>query len=82
MFHSPGYHPIEDLCAAGDFVRFERYFLFQSRQGLAEAVAGNAAANRVKLPHQREDIVAHTRKIECGSSNAEKSLAWVGIIIR
>ena len=49
------HRPVEHRGAAGDFVHIERDLLLQARQRLAKAVAGDAAADRVELLHQRVD---------------------------
>jgi hypothetical protein len=66
-----GHSPVEDPGAAGNFVDVERYFLFQASQRLAEAVAGDAAANRVQLADQSKNFVANSRRIYSRSEFGE-----------
>src|SRR6266478_4925220 len=67
----PRHSPVKDLGAAGHFVHFKRNLFFQPGQSLAETVAGDAAANRVKLPYQRVELPANRREVERGPELGE-----------
>ena len=51
------HNPIKYLGPAGNFMHVQRDFLPYAGERLPESVAGNTAANRIKLAEVRVDIV-------------------------
>ena len=67
----PGHGPIEDLGTGADLVDPERNPPLEKSEGLAYAVAGDAAADRVGLFDERVDLAAQLVAVEVVEESGE-----------